>query len=73
VHFKTAVQTFPRGGTRTVSRSIGWTDGMQEFIVEVDEKTGKREKDPYAVPLRPGHLHPQSKLLPGSQRAVVIN
>lgn len=73
IQFKTAIEKYPPGSKETICRCIGWTDGMQEFIIEVDEKTGKRMKDPYAITIRPGHLHPQSKLLPKSQNVLVVN
>ncbi|OEU67545.1 MAG: hypothetical protein BA863_12335 [Desulfovibrio sp. S3730MH75] len=42
--------------------TIGWTDGVQCFLKDIDFKTGQLIKD-YTAPLSlfPGHIHPDIK------------
>ena len=64
--FNTAVRKLrvPKGQPDEIeSRVIGWTDGVMEHIIRVDEKTGEQigfESNPVRI----GHLHPQSRVKP---------
>lgn len=68
VQFKTA--TSRPGKTTCVSRSIGFTDGLREFIFEINAKNGEVTRKTY-----PGrvHLHPQSLKLVDIKKGIFEN
>lgn len=43
------VRKMATGEDETISRTIGWTDGEREYLLEIDERTGKKLRS-YVVP-----------------------
>lgn len=76
VHFKTVLRGLAgKVGVpdNTQTRCIGWTNGVDEFAIRIDEETCQRVGEVESYPLRQGHLHPQSKLLDIPSSIIIPN
>jgi hypothetical protein len=52
IFFQTGLSLVLQGGkTKCVSRSIGWHDGQREYLIRVDERTGRQIRDANDEPL----------------------